>query len=36
MVNNGQLFAMAPKKRNYILKVLRKMVAMETNHSLLR
>jgi len=36
MVKKDQLRAVALKKRNYILKVLLKMVAMETSHSLLR
>ena len=36
MVKKDQLWAIALKKRNSILKVLLKMVAMETNHFLLR
>ena len=36
MVKKDQLCAIALKKRNKILKVLRKTVAMETNHNLLR
>ena len=35
-VKEDQLWAIALKKRNSILKVLLKMVAMETNHFLLR
>ena len=36
MAKKDQSCAIALKKRNSILKVLLKMVAMETNHSLLR
>ena len=36
MVKKNQLRGIALKKRNWILRVLLEMVAMETNHNLLR
>ena len=36
MVKKDQLCGIARKKKNWILRVLLKMVAMETNHNLLR
>jgi len=36
MVKKDQLCGIALKKRNWILRVLLKMVAIETNHNLVR